>query len=151
MILFKFHSFLQYRDKDYRGAERRYFKAVKLLEDSPLADEAEELRQLRLLLKLRLNRSQCLIKLCWPKKACIELAKALEMDPKNTKALFRMGRAKRMIGKLKSFIDHGLEALCVMGIGQARQTVLEHHRICRKSPRREEVPFAGPEGGSQRS
>jgi len=87
-----------YRDKDYRGAERRYFKAVKLLEDSPLADEAEELRQLRLLLKLRLNRSQCLIKLCWPKKACIELAKALEMDPKNTKALFRMGRAKKMIG-----------------------------------------------------
>ena len=94
----KFHTFLQYREKDYRGAERRYFKGVRLLEDSPLADEAEELRQLRLLLKIRLNRSQCLIKMCWPKKACIELAKALEMDPKNAKALFRMGRAKKMIG-----------------------------------------------------
>ena len=96
---------------------------MKLLEDSPLADEAEELRQLRLLLKLRLNRSQCLIKLCWPKKACIELAKALEMDPKNTKALFRMGRAKKMIGKHKSYWNKS--ALCSMG----RQGILYFNTI----------------------
>ena len=134
----KFHTFLQYREKDYRGAERRYFKGVRLLEDSPLADEAEELRQLRLLLKLRLNRSQCLIKMCWPKKACIELAKALEMDPKNAKALFRMGRAKKMIGN-----DSNFESLY--------SEIFYTFTFCRKSPRCQKVPDARPERETQRS
>ena len=141
----KFHTFLQYREKDYRGAERRYFKGVRLLEDSPLADEAEELRQLRLLLKIRLNRSQCLIKMCWPKKACIELAKALEMDPKNAKALFRMGRAKKMIGNYNYTIE------CICKTGTLYSEIFYTITFCRKSPRCQKVPDARPERGPQRS
>jgi hypothetical protein len=69
------------------------------LEESPLRNDEEESRQKRLLLKLRMNRAHCLIKLCWPKKACIELQKTIDMDEKNVKALYRMGKSKRMIGK----------------------------------------------------
>ena len=136
-----------------RGAERRYFKGVRLLEDATLADDAEEERQLRLLLKLRLNRSQCLIKLCWPKKACLELQKALEMDGKNAKALFRMGRAKKMIGTqilqiISSIIRErtGVYQYCCNLRGVSFPIMFN-----RKSQRSQKVPAARRSRGPQRS
>ncbi len=63
-----------------------------------MENEEEEARQKRLLLKLRLNRAHCCCKIPLPKRACLELAKAIEMDPKNPKALYRMGKAKAMLG-----------------------------------------------------
>lgn len=63
-----------------------------------MKDGGEEKRQKHLLLKLYLNRSHCFIKLHMPKKACLDLQKVLSMEPRNAKALYRMGRAKRMLG-----------------------------------------------------
>ena len=78
----------------------RYQQGIKLLEDAEMANDAEEEDQKHLLLKLLLNRAQCLIKIHWPKKACINLQRALELDEGNPKALYRLGKAKRMLGNL---------------------------------------------------
>ncbi len=54
-------------------------------------------------MKLRLNRALCYLKIPWPKKACLVLQEALKMDKNNVKALYRMGKAKRMIGNVDAF------------------------------------------------
>ena len=75
-------------------AARRFERAIKLLEDIELRDDAEEARQRRLLLKLTLNIGHCYIKFQWFKKACLALQRSLEIEPGNPKALYRMGKAK---------------------------------------------------------
>ena len=65
-----------------------------------MANDEEEERQKKLRLKLLLNRGHCLIKMHWPKKACIDLQKALELDENNAKALYRLGKAKRILGNV---------------------------------------------------
>ena len=83
--------------QEYKLAAKCYERGGKLLDDAELANDTEEAEQKRLLLKLLLNRGLCYLKLQWPKKACIALQKALEIDSQAVKALYRMGKAKRML------------------------------------------------------
>ena len=75
-------------------AARRFERAIKLLEDIELRNDAEEARQRRLLLKLTLNIGHCYIKFQWFKKACLALQSALDIDPNSAKGLYRLGKAK---------------------------------------------------------
>lgn len=86
------------KGEEWKMAAKRYGNGIKLLEDCEMANEGEEERQKKLLLKLYLNRSHCNINVQFPKKACLDLQKALEIEPSNPKALFRLGKAKRMLG-----------------------------------------------------
>lgn len=83
--------------EEWKLAAKRYERGCKLLEDADLPNDDVEKRQQRLLMKLYLNRAHCYIKIQWPKKACLVLQDALVIEPKNAKALYRMGRAKRML------------------------------------------------------
>ena len=56
---------------------------------------------LALLLKLLLNAAHCYIKLQWPRKACTACKEALQIE-ENTKALYRFGKAKRMLEDLEA-------------------------------------------------
>lgn len=71
----------------------------RLLEDVSLENGEQEERQKVLLMRLYMNRGHCYLKFepPVPKRACIVLAKALEIDGKNVKALFRMGSAKEKL------------------------------------------------------
>ena len=90
----------QFKAGEYRGALKRYERCLRLLEDAELKDDDEQERQNRLLLKMYLNKSQTCINLGMPKRACTAAARALEMEPKNPKALYKMARAKRKLNNL---------------------------------------------------
>ncbi len=51
------------------------------------------------------HRSHCLLKLNRPKKACVTLQNALDLDRHNVKALYRMGKAKYLIGNDSAWED----------------------------------------------
>ena len=87
--------------EEWRGAVKHYERGVKLLEETSLRDEEEEKRRQHLMLKLQLNVAYCAIKLKWPKKACIACREALNIEENNTKALFRFGKAQRMLEDFK--------------------------------------------------
>ena len=53
------------------------------------------------MLKLQLNVAYCAIKMKWPKKACTACKEALTIEDNNTKALFRYGKAQRMLEDFK--------------------------------------------------
>lgn len=89
----------QYYEKmEWKLAAKAYNNGCKLLEDVEMANDEEESRQKRLLNKFYLNLSQCFLKLLLHKKACIVLAKSLNIDNRNLKANFRMGVAKKALG-----------------------------------------------------
>ncbi|TRY64381.1 hypothetical protein TCAL_01858 [Tigriopus californicus] len=94
------------RAQEWKNAIKRYERGIKLLEDVEMKDEEEERRQQDLLRDLQLNRAHCSLKVGWPKKACIGLQKALEIDPRNVKANFRMAKAKRMLGHLEDAMKY---------------------------------------------
>ena len=58
-----------------------------------------------------LNRALCYLKLQWPKKACLALQKALDIDNNSAKAMYRMGRAKRMLCDYKEARRYLIRAL----------------------------------------
>ena len=75
----------------------RYVNACKLLDEVELKDDKEEDDQKRLLKKLWLNRSYCYLKINHPKQACVVLQQAIAEFPREAKALYRMGKAKKML------------------------------------------------------
>lgn len=83
--------------EEWQMAMKHYERGIRLLVEVNLKDEEQEKEQRRLLMKLNLNKAHCCIKIHWPKKACIACKEALDIDPQNTKALFRFGKAKRML------------------------------------------------------
>lgn len=85
------------RKEEWKMALRHYDRGTKLLQEVSLANREEEERRQKLLLKLHLNRAHCCLKVKWPKKACIACREALDIEGNNTKALFRFGKAKRML------------------------------------------------------
>jgi len=89
------------RNSEWKIAIRHYERGVRLLEEINLANVDQELRSRKLLLKLYLNSAHCYLKVQWPKKACIACKGALEIE-ENTKALFRFGKAKRMLEDFES-------------------------------------------------
>lgn len=87
--------------EEWRQALKHYERGIKLLEETSLRNEEEEKRRQHLMLKLQLNVAYCAIKLKWPKKACIACREALNIEENNTKALFRFGKAQRMLEDFK--------------------------------------------------
>ncbi len=95
------------KKKEFKLAAKCYERAVKLLEDTELANDEEESRQKRLLKKLQANRGYCYLNCNWPKKACIALQDGMKLqgceDPDiDCKMYFRLGLAKK---KLANFMD----------------------------------------------
>ena len=85
------------RKEEWKMAMKHYDRGIKLLQDVSLANREEEERSQKILLKLHLNIAHCCLKVKWPKKACIACREALDIEGNNTKALFRFGKAKRML------------------------------------------------------
>jgi len=85
------------RKEEWKMAMKHYDRGIKLLQDVGLASKEEEERCQKILLKLHLNMAHCCLKVKWPKKACIACREALDIEGNNTKALFRFGKAKRML------------------------------------------------------
>jgi len=85
------------RKEEWKMALKHYDRGIRLLQEVSLANRDEEERRQRILLKLQLNTAHCCLKVKWPKKACIACREALDIEKDNTKALFRYGKAKRML------------------------------------------------------
>merc|ERR1719483_915969 len=93
--------------EEWKMALKHYERGVRLLQEVRLATQGDEDRQQRLLLKLLLNTAHCCIKLKWPKKACVACRESLDVDERHstgdqiTRALYRFGKAKRMLEDYK--------------------------------------------------
>ena len=77
-------------------AMKHHYRGIQLLQEVSLSNREEEEKRLKILLKLYLNVAHCCLKVHWSKKACIAWREALDIEKKNTKAIFRFGKAKRM-------------------------------------------------------
>ena len=84
------------RNLEYRLAVKHNERGIKLLQDTSLANEEEQNKCNSLLNKLLLNAAFCYIKVNWPKKACLVCKDALQIE-ESAKALYRFGKAKRML------------------------------------------------------
>ena len=98
---------------EYKLAVRRYVNACKLLDEAELKDDKEEEAQKRLLKKLWLNRSYCYLKINHPKQACVVLQQAITEFPREAKALYRMGKAKKMLANYDESRRYFLKALAL--------------------------------------
>lgn len=98
---------------EYKLAVRRYVNACKLLDEAELKDDKEEDAQKRLLKKLWLNRSYCYLKINHPKQACSVLQQAITEFPREAKALYRMGKAKKMLANYDESRRYFLKALAL--------------------------------------
>jgi len=85
------------RKEEWKMALKHYERGIKLLQEVSLANREEEERRQKILIKLQLNKAHCCLKVNWPKKACIACREALDIEKDNTKALFRFGKAQRML------------------------------------------------------
>ncbi|NXH18500.1 FKBP6 isomerase, partial [Bucco capensis] len=81
-----------FRKKDFESAKDRYKKAFSILDGSP-SSEAEQHQINSSKLLLLLNLSLIYLKLERPARALAYGEKALEIDKRNAKALFRCGQA----------------------------------------------------------
>ncbi len=70
-------------------------QAVRLLEPARLKDEVEEKQWKEVLLKLYLNQSLVSLKLNKYRLAVAQCRRALDIDPRNVKANFRLGQVSR--------------------------------------------------------
>jgi len=82
-----------YKRKQISSAINKYMKAIKLLEECSLQNENEEKQMNDVLLKLYSNMSQCALEQGQSGRAIKYARKVLYVDPKNIKALFRLGKA----------------------------------------------------------
>ncbi len=106
------------KKEEYKGAARRYTRGIRLLEDVELRNDQDEKQQKHLVFKLYLNRSYCFIKVHMPKKACLDLQKALEMQPYNAKALYRMGEQAKWDLSTCLSVNPGHSRHCQASVGQ---------------------------------
>nr|ACO12587.1 FK506-binding protein 6 [Lepeophtheirus salmonis] len=95
-------EYLEANDKvkrgDFRPAAKLYESGIKLFEFVVVAnDEQEELRKI-LLHKLRLNVGLCYLQTGKHALTCATMEQALLDEPDNVRALYRMGKAKRILG-----------------------------------------------------
>lgn len=84
-----------------RRASTTYMRAIRLLENANLKNDYEELQMKESVLKLYLNMAICDLKEAKSGRACKYARKALDIDPKNVKALFRFARALHQLGELE--------------------------------------------------
>ena len=98
---------------EYKLAARRYVNACKLLEEIDLKKDKEEEAQKQLLKKLWLNRSYCYLRINHPKQACLVLQQAISEFPREAKAFYRMGKAKKMLKNYDESRNYFLKALAL--------------------------------------
>ncbi|XP_016396580.1 inactive peptidyl-prolyl cis-trans isomerase FKBP6-like [Sinocyclocheilus rhinocerous] len=84
---------LCFNKKRYEDARERYKQAMTLLQNRELVDDEEKQRLEEMKLPFLLNLSLTYLKLEKPQKALCYGQKALDINPQNTKALFRCGQA----------------------------------------------------------
>lgn len=94
-----------YKRKQVHCAVGKYLKAIKLLENCHLQNADQERWMNEVLLKLYLNAAHCFLELAEVKKVLTYARKALGIDPKNVKALYRMGKALQKQGEFDSARD----------------------------------------------
>jgi len=98
------------KKQEYRLGVKCFERAVKLLEDVELANDEHEAIQKTELKKLQANRGYCYLKCNWPKKACIALQEAANInvnDKKlNPKIFYRLGLAKKKLGDFEQAMQH---------------------------------------------
>ncbi|XP_026110588.1 inactive peptidyl-prolyl cis-trans isomerase FKBP6-like isoform X1 [Carassius auratus] len=84
---------LCFNKKRYEDARERYKQAMTLLQNRELLDDEEKQRLEEMKLPFLLNLSLTYLKLEKPQKALCYGQKVLDINPQNTKALFRCGQA----------------------------------------------------------
>lgn len=82
-----------YKRKQVNRALSKYLKGIKILEECKLQNEEQERWMNEVLLKIYLNAAHCSLELGQQARAIKYARKALSIDPKNVKALYRMGKA----------------------------------------------------------
>ncbi|CAH3148927.1 unnamed protein product, partial [Porites evermanni] len=82
-----------YKRKQVNRAINKYLKAIKILEDCHLQNADQERWMNEVLLKIYLNAAHCSLELAQPARAIKYAKKAIGIDPRNAKALYRMGKA----------------------------------------------------------
>jgi len=85
-----------------KRASTSYMRAIRLLENANLKNEYEEIEMKKSALKLYLNMALMDLKEAKSGRACKHARKALEIEPKNVKALYRLARALHQLGDLES-------------------------------------------------
>lgn len=123
-----------------KRAAGTYSRALRLLENANLKNEHEERMMKQSALKLYLNLSLCDLKDAKSGRACKYARKALEIDPKNTKALYRFARALRQLGdyqeaKRQIYKAHRLEP----GDEQIKKEIKELDDEMRKTKKQDEA------------
>lgn len=84
-----------FKNKDYAAAVRKYEKALRYIgEETPELTEEERIKCDEARLPCRLNKAACLLQLKRYSEAAEECAEALEISPKDVKALFRKAQAE---------------------------------------------------------
>lgn len=87
-----------YKRKQVPRALKKYLKAIKILEDCHLQNQDQERLLNEVLLKIYLNAAHCSLELAQSARAVKYARKALSIDPRNVKALYRLGKAYRNEG-----------------------------------------------------
>jgi len=87
----------EYAKNNLDKAIRNYAKAKQFLLKSKLLNEEQEKQHQQLLLKLYLNSAQCYLKLRNPERTIKNCNSALQIDPNNIKALYRISISHRML------------------------------------------------------
>ncbi|NWU64552.1 FKBP6 isomerase, partial [Pterocles burchelli] len=101
-----------YRVQNFKGAKGRYKKAFSILCRSP-SDENEQQQIDASKLSLLLNLSATYLKLERSDQALVYGKKALEIDQRNAKALFRCGQACLHMAEYREARDFLVRAQCI--------------------------------------
>jgi len=98
---FRLDGNYEYARKAYRKAARAYNSGLALFGGVYNLTQEEQIRASDIKLCLALNLAQCSLLLKDPKKAILNAQRALEIDPENPKALFRMAKGNAEIGNFE--------------------------------------------------
>lgn len=82
------------QEEKYTLATKQYKKIINYLDTESSLEGQEEEKRKSLLLAAHLNMSLCYLKVAEPIRAIQASDKALELDEKNVKGLFRRGQVK---------------------------------------------------------
>ena len=82
----------------FREAIGRYLRCIRVLESISLMDDQQETDQQSLMRILCLNTAQCYLNLSRPARTVTYARKALYINSEDCKALFKLGKALRLLG-----------------------------------------------------
>eukprot|EP00096_Caligus_rogercresseyi_P015672 TRINITY_DN8141_c0_g1_i1.p1 TRINITY_DN8141_c0_g1~~TRINITY_DN8141_c0_g1_i1.p1 ORF type:complete len:334 (-),score=97.77 TRINITY_DN8141_c0_g1_i1:116-1117(-) len=88
--------------REFTSAYKTYESGIRLLEIVPVGNDSEDNERKKLLHKLRLNVGLCYLQSGKYPLTCESMHQVLSDEPNNLKALYRMGKAKRMLGNIEN-------------------------------------------------